>query len=327
MGNLTTNTAALALLLTFIAAPALAKSTQTTKAASAKTTSAKPAPAKAAAAIPYWKSVVAKVAEQEITREDLLHLIQIEQAYGYPLSESDALMTAIKDAITHEVAHSVGVEITATETPQHFPIVDQHTPGSGTPDSKLIDTLPADQQPFHVDHNSYAKLYVVPRMLERKLRNFYGTASDLHPAEQEHIEQALQLALSGKSFSEAAKATGTATAQHELTEKEIELTIGLEQRLPANRNLPKNALFATLNQLPPGKVLPNILEDESGFRVIRLIEHHDSTYNIETIEVAKPTFESWLRNRARSLSIAISDEKLKSAVKLEHPNIEWVSRL
>lgn len=326
MGNLTMNTAALALLLTFIAAPALAKSAQT-KAPPAKTTSTKPAPAKAAAAMPYWKSVVAKVAEQEVTREDLLHLIQIEQAYGYPLSESNALITAIKNAITHEVAHSVNVEITAAETPQHFPIVDQHTPGSGTPDSKLVDSLPADKQPFHVDHNSYAKLYVVPKMLERKLRNFYSTASDLHPAEQEHIEQALQLALSGKSFSETAKATGMATAQHELTEKEIELTVGLEQRLPANRNLPKNALFATLNQLTPGKVLPSILEDESGFRVIRLIEHHDSTYNIETIEVAKPTFESWLKNRARSLSIVINDEKLKNTVKLEHPNIDWVSRL
>lgn len=328
MGNLTTNTAILTLLLTFFAAPALAK-TPRTKSLQANTPHAEATSAKSASraiteAVPYWKAVVANVAEQAITREDLLHVIQIEQAYGLPMSDSSALMTVMKDLIAQEIARSVGVEITATEIPTHFPIIDQHTPGEGT---QLLDTLPANKQPFHVDHASYAKLYIVPKMLDRKFRKFYDTAPDLHPAEQQHIEQALQLALSGKSFSEAAKATGTTATQYELTDIEIDLTVGLEQYLPAKRNLPKNTLLATLYQLPQGKILSKILEDESSFRVIRLIKRNGPIYNIEAIEVGKPPFDTWLKNRALSLSIEISDDQLKSAVKAGYPNIDWVSRL
>lgn len=328
MGKLTTNTAILTLLLTFFAAPALAKTPQAKSLQAntphAEATSVKSASRATAEAVPYWKAVVANVAEQAITREDLLHIIQIEQAYGLPMSESSALMTVMKDLIAQEIARSVGVEITATEIPTHFPIIDQHTPSESR---QLQDTLPANKQPFHVDHASYAKLYVVPKMLDRKFRKFYDTASDLHPAEQQHIEQALELALSGKSFSDAARETGTTATQYELADMEIELAIGLEQKLPAKRNLLENPLLSELYQLSQGKILPKILEDESSFRVIRLMKRNGSIYNIEAIEVGKPPFDTWLKNRALSLSIEISDDQLQRAVKAGYPNIDWVSRL
>lgn len=326
MRNRTIRTTALTLLLALFTATALAKPPQT-KDSQTKTSPAKSAPSKTTAGVtPDANVIVATVADRPITREDLIHTMQIEHSYGSKLSESEALVIVMKDVIAHEVAHSVGVDITPAETPKHFPIVDENT--SPTLDRKAQEVLPAEKQAFHVDQSSYAKLYVIPKMLDRKLRKFYSTTSDLHPNEREHIGQALQLAISGKSFGEAAKTTGLATTQYELTNREIELPVALLPNLPANRNLPqRDSLFTRLNKLAAGQILPDVVEDENGFRVMRLLSRNGATYRIETIEVAKPAFESWLKERARSLPIVINDEKLKNAVKLEHPNLDWVSRL
>lgn len=321
MNTRTIQIAALTVVFTLFSAAALAKAPQT------KTSSAKPAPAKPTAAVtPYGKIEVARVAEQPVTREDVIHLVQIEQAYGSALSDADALVIVINNLIAQTVARSVGVEITAAETPKHFPIIDANTP-ENFPRGELTEAIPANKQPFHADHADYAKLYISPKMLNRRLREFYSTASALHPAEQERIEQALQLALSGKSFGEVAKITGLATAQHTLMEKEIELPAALAANLPTNRNLPQNELFAALNQLSPDKILPKVVEDESGFRVMRLISHDGPTYELEAIEVAKPAFETWLKERARALPVMISDEILKKDIKLKYPKTELVSQL
>ena len=277
---------------------------------------------------PGIKTVVAKVGERPITREDIIHMIQIEKFYkSPPLSEADALFNIMQDAIVHEVAHSVGVDVTHSETPINFPFVDQYTP-RGNEDLKAQATLPPQEQPFHVDHGSYAQLYVVPKMIDRKLRRYYNTSSYLHSKERERINQALQLAVTGKSFAEAANETGLMTARHELENKDIEMPAAPVPALPTDQHLPKkDTLFDILNKLAPGEIHPNVLQDEDGYRVLRLIARNGRKYTIETIEATKPQFENWLKERASKLDITISDDKLKRELKRDYPNIDWVERL
>lgn len=277
---------------------------------------------------PGIKTVLAKVGARQITREDIIHMILIEKFYkSPPLSEADALFIVMQDAIAHEVAHSVGIDVTPSETPLNSPFVDQFTP-TGAEDKKAQGTLPPQEQSFHVDQGSYAQLYVVPKMIDRKLRRYYSTSSYLHRKERESINQALQLAISGKSFAEAASKTGLVAARHELENKNIELPAALLPKLPVDRHLPKqDTVFDILNKLAPGEIHPDIIQDENGYRVLRLIARNGQKYSIETIEATKPPFEDWLKERTSTLDITISDDALKREVKRDYPNIDWVERL
>jgi hypothetical protein len=277
---------------------------------------------------PDIKTVVAKVGESQITREDIIHMILIEKFYkSPPLSEADALFNIIQDVSTREVAHSVGIKVAPSEIPQKFPFVDQYAP-SGKEDLKAQGSLPLEEQPFHVDHDSYAQLYIAPKIINQKLRRYYNTSSFLHSKERENINQALQLAISGKSFAEAAKQTGLITARHELDNKDIGLPAERDTTLPADKHLPKkDTLFDILNKLAPGGVHPSLLHDEHGYRVLRLISRNGQRYTIETIEAPKLPFEDWLKERAGDLQITINNDALKIEVKRNHPGIDWVQRL
>jgi hypothetical protein len=274
------------------------------------------------------KVVLAKVGERTITREDLIHMIQIEKFYGSPaLSEADALVIVMQDAIAHEVAHSVGVDATPPETPVNFPFVNQFTP-SGGEDFKAQQVLPPNEQAFHVSHTAYAQLYVVPKIIDRRLRRYFSTAADLHPAERASIEQALRLVISGNSFTQAANATGLLTAQHQLENKAAELPAALIPKLPVGRRMaPNDTLFDILDRLTPGTINANIIEYDGSYRVLRLVARNGQRYTIETIEAIKPPFEKWLKERARTLRIMINDKTLKREVKLGYPGMDWVERL
>jgi hypothetical protein len=277
---------------------------------------------------PGIKTVVAKVGATQITREDIIHAILIEKFYKSPsLSEADALFNIMQDAIAREVARSAGIDVAPSEIPQRFPFIDQYTPG-GKEDLDAQGSLPPQEQPFHVDHDSYAQLYFVPKIINQKLRRYYNTSSFLHRNERERINEALQLAISGNSFAEAAKQTGLVTARHELKNKDIRLPASQTPTLPVDKHLPKkDTLFDILNKLAPGSIHPNILQDEDGYRVLRLIARDGQRYTIETIEAIRLPFEDWLKERASTLQITISDDALKTEMKRNHPGIDWVQRL
>jgi hypothetical protein len=279
-------------------------------------------------AAPGVKTVVAKVGESPITREDILHMMQIEKFYkSPPLSEADALFIVMQDYIAHEVAHSAGLDVTRPEIPKDFPFVEQYTP-PGSEDFKAQATVPPDKQPFHVDHASYAQLYVVPKMINHKLRRYFDTTAGIHTAERERIENAQRLAASGKSFAEAANAAGLMHARLELESKAIEVPPAMVSSLQVSQSIPENdPIFDILSKLAPGAVHPGIIEDDDGYRLLRLISRNGNKYTVEIIEATKSHFDTWLMKRARALRITISDDALKRDIKRDYPNIDWVKRL
>ena len=282
----------------------------------------------APAAAPDVKAVVAKVGERPITREDILHTMQIERFYkSPPLSEADALFIVMQDSIVHEVAHSVGVDVTPPETPKAFPFVKQFTP-PGSEDFKAQATVPPNEQPFHVNDAAYAQLYVVPKIINRKLRRYFNTTAGIHTAERARIEKAQRLAVSGKSFAEAANATGLMTARLELESKAIEVPPAMVSSLQISQSMPQNdPIFDILNKLAPGAIHPGIIEDDDGYRLLRLVSRNDHKYSVEIIEAAKSHFDTWLVKRAKALRITISDDALKRDIKRDYPDIDWVKRL
>lgn len=323
MGQRIIYTALCAFLLIPFSTPVCAK-TPPAQSTSAKKLSDK-VPAKV---LPRGRSIVASIGDHPVIRDDITYIIQIEHAYGtLPLSETAALMTVMRDVITQQVAQSVGVVISTAEMPTHFPFIDQNTPREKVQDSDAQDALPIDKQIFRVDHAAYGRLYIAPKMLNRKLREFYITASDLHPHQLEQIQQVLQLVLSGQSLHDAARTAGLTTTRREFNERDTETPMKLIENAATESHAPKKSLLDALDQLSPGKIVPNVIEDESGFRIMQLIAKRDADFMVETVEIAKPPFEIWLKERARALNIKINDEQLKNSIKAKYPTIDWVSRL
>jgi hypothetical protein len=274
------------------------------------------------------KTVIAKVGERDITREDVMHMIQIEQFYKTSvLSEADALFSIMQDAIVHEVAHSVGVDVSAKETPKKFPFIDEYTP-SGGEDFKAQEKLPLKDQSFHVDHNSYAQLYVVPKIVDRKLHKYYNTTTQLHSKAMDNITKALELVTSGQSFTDAAKATGLMYARQEFEHKDSAPTASSQPKLTQAKSSSSNTtLYDVLKDLKPGEIHEHIINIGDRYQVTRLISRNNDMYATETIEAVKPPFEAWLNETSSSLPVSILDDGLKSAIKQNHAKIPWVARL
>jgi hypothetical protein len=274
------------------------------------------------------KTVIAKVGERDITKEDVMHMIQIEQFYKTSvLSEADALFSIIQDAIAHEVAHSVGVDVSAKETPKKFPFIDEYTP-SGGEDFKAQETLPLKDQSFHVDHNSYAQLYVVPKIVDRKLHKYYNTTTQLHSKAMDNITKALDMVTSGQSFTDAAKATGLMYSRQEFEHKDSAPAASSQPRLTQSASSSGNkTLYDVLKDLKPGEIHEHIINIGDRYQVTRLISRNNNMYTTETIETVKPPFEAWLNETSSSLPISIVDEGLKTAIKQNHPKAAWVTRL
>lgn len=266
------------------------------------------------------KDVVARVGASTIARADIKYKIQLEQTYGSPvIADETALVSVMQDAIEREVARSVGADTSAAEITELSRFADEN--------SKAPEILQRIKGVFGEDKAAYARLYLSPKIVNRKLRHYYNTSAQIHRTQRAHIEQAFQLVNAGKTFEEAAKSTGLATLRQALENKAVELPDEFKRYQPEYRTLPPAPLFAVLDKLAPGAINPDIIEDDSGYRVIRLIARDGAKYTIETIGVVKSPFEIWFNEQSQKLRITISDAVLKRAVKMNYPNVSWVGRL
>lgn len=266
------------------------------------------------------KDVVARVGASTIARADIKYKIQLEQAYGSPaIADETALVSVMQDAIEREVARSVGADTGAAEIAEFSRFADES--------SKAPEILQHIKGVFGENKAAYARLYLSPKIVNRKLRHYYSRSAQIHRVERARIEQALQLVNSGKSFEEAAKATGLTTLRQAFENKTIEPPDELKRYQSESMALPSDPLFAVLDKLALGAINPDIIEDDRGYRVIRLIAHDGAKYTIETIGVVKPPFEAWFKEQSQKLRIEIKDTALKRAVKMNYPSIDWVERM
>lgn len=266
------------------------------------------------------KAVVARVGTSTITRADILYKIQIEQAYdSATLPETAALVSVMQDAIEREVAKKVGVDATETEIAELSRFADEN--------SRASEILQRVKAVFGEDQAGYARLYLSNKIVNRKLRHYYSTSTRIHRAERTRIEQVLLLVNAGNTLAEAAKSTGLTMLRQELEIKAIEFPTELKRYQPQNQTVPENPLFAMLNQMQPGAINPSIIEDDNGYRVLRLITRDDTRYTIETIGVSKPPFEDWFVQRVKTLHIEIDDATLRRDVRQTYPDISWLGQL
>jgi hypothetical protein len=107
--------------------------------------------------------MLATVGQTRITGDDISYRITVERAYGNDsVIDSVALVALINDALEREVARRWKVDVTPHEIAALSRHVDQTT--------RAPEILAKVRHAFGDDRAAYERLYLAPRIVNRKLR-------------------------------------------------------------------------------------------------------------------------------------------------------------
>ena len=254
---------------------------------------------------------VALVGHTAVTLKDISYRLKTEQAYeNLGATEEVALISLINDSIEHEIASQNGVVATPEEIEALRKDSDEHT--------KAPEILKKVKMAFGEDSTSYEKLFLSPKIINRKLRQFHSRSSEIHKTERESIEKAYSFVSSGIPFQQAADQLGLQFKTLEVGTQDTSLTQGTEKS-------PDASLIPLLEKLSAGDIYRSIVEDDYSYRVIRLKERSENKYLVETIAVYKRPFDEWFRKEAEKIKIEILDAELRRSIRERYPNLWWLS--
>lgn len=262
---------------------------------------------------------VAVIGKTAITGKDISYKVRIEKAYGNEGATAEiALISLVNDAIEHEIATIYGVTITREEIDSFKRYVDEQT--------KAPEILQQVKLLFGNDWSSYERIYLVPKIMNWKLHDFYSRSPEIHKKERSLIEKAYGLAVAGEGFQEAAEECGLKFSSFAVQHKGTTLPPELSKYTAQNDTSVKDPLIPILESLFPGEIYRNIVEDDYRYSIIRLIERGGGIYSAETITINKQAFDEWFREEAAKIEIEIIDPDLKKNIKTKYPDIWWVKK-
>ena len=263
--------------------------------------------------------VVAMVGRAQISSVDVSYKMAVEKAYGNErMTETAALVSLVNDVLESEVGRKAHVTATREDIAAFSTHVDET--------SKAPETLEKVKRVFGDDRAAYERIYLSPKIMNRKLRAWYSRNAEIHERERALIERAYSLARSGKSLEEAAEACGLtfSTTDHENSDKPAPSP--LNAYIPENNEPPADPMRAILERLDEGEIHENIVEDDAGYKVVQLVQKNNPGYTVNTITAKKRPFTEWFRKQAARVEVRIADTELQKEIVSKYPNVWWVKR-
>ncbi len=263
--------------------------------------------------------VLAKAGQTRITGDDISYRNAVEEAYGNDsITDSVALVALVNDALEHELAQSFGMMITPEEIARLNKHVDQTT--------RAPEILASVKHAFGDDRAAYERIYLAPRIINRKLRAFFSRNAEVHARERVLIEQAYALARSGMALTETAQACDLDYSSIEFVKRNNTVPALLRQYLPTREESLNGPLSAIVGTMIEGEIYKDIVEDDRGYMVIRLVQRNEKQYKLEAIGAGKQPFDVWFREQAAKIEPEIFDRELANNILRAHPNMWWVRK-
>lgn len=263
---------------------------------------------------------MAQVGRAEITGTDIARRLGVEKAYGNKTADrGTALASLIHDALESDVAAAHSVGPTKEEIATFRKYVDEN--------SRSPELLAEVKKVFGEDGGSYERLYLAPRIVNRKLHYFYSRDPLLHKGERALIEKAYGLAASGKALKDVAAELGLEYRNPKGEEKQ-DVPPALARHITAEEWRSNDPLVPIVEKLTDGQLYDNIIEDDLGYQVFRLLEKGKGKerYFAEAAVARKRPFDEWFREEAAKIKIRILDPELKKKIKAAYANVWWVKQ-
>ena len=154
----------------------------------------------------------------------------------------------------------------------------------------------------------------------------FSRNAEIHARARGLIEQAYALARSGMPLGEAAQACNLDYSSIESRKGDNTVPALLKQYLRHSAEPSKGPLSAIVETMTEGEIYKDIVEDDHGYMVIRLVQRNENQYTVEAIRAGKQPFDTWFREQAAKIEVAILDRELKNSILSEHPNVWWATR-
>lgn len=264
--------------------------------------------------------IISEVGDSEISSLDLSYKMAIERAYGNnSITEAPALVALINDAIEKEVGKIYGITI----KPDEIAALSRHSDEN----TKAPEILAKVKSVFGKDLSSYERIFLAPKIINRKLRNTYSTDPNIHKNERDLVEKAYQVVLSGVSMEEAAKSCGLSFSTIDYKKKDMEIPPALKAYFPKGSNPTDDPVIGILETLSEGEIYRYIIEDDYGFKIIKLIKKESEYYTLDLIIARKRSFVKWYSKKAEKVRVNILDKSLEKRIIADYQNLWWVKIL
>ena len=245
---------------------------------------------------------IASVGNEAIDSSAVSYRLSTERAYGNSrMTDAVALVSLINDAIELETAASLGIAPTETE------ISDLANHAQQTTKAPAI--LAKVKAIFGNDLGAYNRLYISPKVVNRKLREHHSNTAEIHQAEKAVADNVLSLASSGKTFEEIADETTATVSSFDV---------------PVNSD---SSLTSILSALSVDSFHPGVIEDDSSYMVVRLTAKDSEKFTVEALRIQKKSFDEWFRGIANGISIQIQNQQLRQSIQSNYSGIWWTSNL
>jgi len=141
--------------------------------------------------IPSLTTVLATVGQESVSRQDVVYRIGIAKSYGHkqPMNET-ALVYMIDDALTRQVATKLGIVVTKQDVNDLSEQLDKH--------SKTPKILNAVKWVFGDNVDDYRRVYLMPRIINRKLQDWYARHVSMQQRTQAAIEKEIEQSTAGQ---------------------------------------------------------------------------------------------------------------------------------
>jgi len=261
------------------------------------------------------KSPVAVVGTTSLGEADITYRIAVEKAYGTVIDRPAALVALIQDALEREVAMRSGVVVTEQALNAFSAGVDKH--------SKAPEVLKAVKKAFAGDDEAYRQLYLVPKIVNRQLRSWFSRDADMQEKPRVAIQKAYALAVAGNDFAQVAKVTGLKFAAQDYKAEQKDAPDALRAYFPKGMAMITPAFQMLLDELGIGKMAQTISEDETTYRVVRLLEKGKGVYKTDEIIAAKEPFGPWFKAQVKKIPVRIQDKAMRASITEKYPKLLW----
>ncbi|MEK7519666.1 MAG: hypothetical protein AAB581_00250 [Patescibacteria group bacterium] len=269
---------------------------------------------------------VSSVDDITITDADIAAKIKLENAYGNSnITQEEALVGLLDQFLEQAVAKKF--QLTATQ--QELIDLDNHA----VQNSKAPDIL--QQIKTNISESAYQRLYLAPKITNKKLHLFYSTNKDFHKEARNAIEKARGFVQSGASFASAAQETGVVYST-----SSVPLFFGdpgipdafqpyFSSTSSADALFPEDPVLKIVKTLSVGAIYQDILEDDYSYSLIRLIsrQKQKDIYVIESLVSPKQSYDQWFMKQAGTVKMNIQDAALKQSIQSKYPGVWWLESI
>ena len=242
--------------------------------------------------------------------KDIHYRLNIERAYGNKEVDTNlAFIMLINEAIEASVSEKYKIY------PSQIEISDMNYHVNST--SKAPDILNEVKAVFKNDTQSYFRLYIAPRIINMKLRNYYWFNPEFHIKTILLVEDLYKSLYNGTSFynNDLYKLE---TDTLFFSANSVDLSDSIEMQNSYNLKV-----YTAVKSLDKYEISP-IIENEKSFIIIKLLEMNLNEAIYETYTINKEDFDEWLKNEIMNMGIFVLNDQLANKIKNKYNQVWWV---